>query len=343
MRLKILFLLGFASTIFAACSARNAQVRDDTLVQGKLLSFPSGFYQSIVYLDDRLIGFTFGDQLDPIKRVSYAYEGDVALHSFNPQNINECKDFIGYSIKGVLPDGRIGFLGCGEDTGSTLGMFTYNWQTGEVEPLIKGPLVQGYQPKSFTWNPEMTRGVQEMVSGAQGTIYWISPEGISPMDVKIEYQGLTWNLKDYYEGKEDVGLVLSPSWSPDGKTIAFFASTYGVREEPRLKASIKYELYFMDPSELMPVQVLKGMVNAVHIRWSPDGKYLLFSGCAGPMQRCGLWLYTLESKSLSLVAEGDFQDFIWVTDKKVVAIKNIALPYNDNEIWKYSIEQLLEP
>jgi hypothetical protein len=261
------------------------------------LSFPAAYYQSIVFVKDQLIAFTFSEATKPTERVSYAHENDTVLYPFNPQGIESCKDFIGYLMKGMLPDGRVGFLGCGQNMGSTLGIFAYNWETGETEQLIKGPLTSGYLPKDFTWNPEMKVGIQEMVSGgAQGTIHWISSQGISPIDVDIEDDGLKWNLKDYYDGKERTGLVRFPAWSPDGKTIAFFASTYGIRKESELRPNIKYDLYFMDSSELKPIQILEGIVDAYRLKWSSDSKYLLFDGCAGPQRKCGLWLYSLENK-----------------------------------------------
>lgn len=332
------FISGLLSILLLSCSRNSIPIDGRVSIGGKLLSFPTAYYQSVVYVDGQLLAFTRNDVNRSAERVSYAYEGGRVLHFFNPQHIEKCENFIGYSIKGVLPDGRIGFLGCGETVGSNWSIFALDWQTAEVEQLVKGPLTEGYQSKDFTWNPDMTRGVQEMVGGYQGTLYWISPEGISPMDVKIEDQGLTWNLKDYYEGKERTGLVRFPSWSPDGKTIAFFVSTYGIREEPIPKMNIRYELYFMDSSELKPVQILQGIADAFRLRWSSDSKYLLFDGCVGRRLKCGLWLFSLEDKSLSLIAEGEFQDFLWITHKKVVAIKNIALPYDDNQIWEYSIE-----
>lgn len=340
MWLMRFIFLGLACTILVSCSSNNITIIDDSPADGKRLSFPPAFYQTVVYIDGRLLGFTYSLVRNPAKRVSFAYEGDSALQPFDPLDVENCTNFIGYIMKGMLPDGRIGFLGCGE--GSSWSIFALDWQTGEVERLVKGPL-EGYSSKDFTWNPQMTRGVQEMVDAAQGTIYWISPEGIAPMDIEIEDQGLKWNLKDYYEHHDNfepgIGFVLSPAWSPDGKTIAFLASTYGMREVPHLKGDIKYELYFMDPVELKPVQVLRGIINAVRIRWSPDSKYLLFSGCAGARRKCGLWIYSLETKSLSLVAEGEFYDYTWVTNEKVVAIKFDVDKYlEESEIWEYSID-----
>jgi Tol biopolymer transport system component len=223
-------------------------------------------------------------------------------------------------------------------------MFALDWRSGEVEQLVKGPLVSGYSPKDFTWNPQMTRGVQEMVDGAQGTINWISPEGVSPMDIEIEDQGLKWNLKDYYENhysfEKGTGFVLSPAWSPDGKTIAFLVSTYGMREKPRLRANIRYEIYFMDPIELKPVQAVRGIVNAYRLRWSPDSKHLLFGGCLE--SKCGLWIYNLERETIVLVTEGEFFNSIWKTNNEIVAIKNTNGYLKEAEIWEYSVDELLK-
>ena len=342
---KRLIFLALPCMILVSCSSSDITVIDDRPIDGELLSFPPAFYQNIVYIDGRLLGFTFGDAREAAGRVSYAYEGDSTLHPFDPLQAKDCPMFIGYAMKGLLPDGRIGFLGCGQ--GSRWSIFALNWQTGEVERLVWS-LAEGYSSKDFTWNPQMTRGVQEMVDAAQGTIYWITPEGIAPMDIEIEDQGLRWNLKDYYEHRGSfepgIGYALSPAWSPDGKTIAFFASTYGMSEVPHLKANIKFELYFMDPSELKPIQVLSGIVNAVRIRWSPDSKYLLFSGCAGARRKCGLWIYSLEAKTLTLVAEGEFfEDYVWHKDSSIVAIKfEIDKYLEESEIWEYPITPLLE-
>jgi hypothetical protein len=346
MLLKRLILLVLACTILISCSSNDITINDDSPVDGELLSFPSAFYQNIVYMDSRLLGFTESLAREPANRVSYAYEGDSVLQLFDPLDAKDCPMFIGYAMKGLLPDGRIGFLGCGQ--GSNWTIFALDWQTGEVKRLVRA-LAGGYSSKDFTWNPEMTRGVQEMVDAAQGTIYWISPDGIAPMDIEIEDQGLKWNLKDYYEHRDSfepgIGYALSPAWSPDGKTIAFFASTYGMREVPRLRANIKFELYFMDPSELKPVQILNGIANAVRIRWSPDSKHLLFQGCAGAKRKCGLWIYSLEAKTLTLVAEGEFfEDYIWKDTSTIVAIKfDIDKYLDESEIWEYSVGHLLRP
>ena len=341
--MKILLIALTIITVFVACSPASIPMNNKFIIESQLLSFPTGYYDNIVYIDGRLVAFAEDPNKHRSERISFAYEGDSALHPFNPEKDATCVRYAVYYVRGgTLPDGRLGLVKeCGgESLMDTNSIFAYDWKTGALEQLVKGPLPKGWSSKNYTWNPQMTRGVQEMVGSYQGTIYWLSPDEISPMDIELEDQGLKWNLKDYYEGKDRIGSVRFPAWSPDGTTIAFFASTYGIREEPVPKMNVKYELYLMDASELKPAQVVQGIANAFQLRWSPDNKHLLFSGCMGFQLQCALWIYNLESKSLTLVADGDFQDFTWITNEKIAAIKNIGeTSFADNQIFEYVISE----
>jgi hypothetical protein len=159
------------------------------------------------------------------------------------------------------------------------------------------------------------------------------------MDIEIEDDGLSWNLKDYLEGQERTGAARHPAWSPDGKTIAFFVTTYGILEEPKPKFNVNYDLFFMDPTTLKPGLELMDVADADKIVWSPNNEYLLFRGCIGRRLTCGLWRYKISDKTLSLIKEGEFADYIWITNEKIVAAKNIELPYKDNQIWEYNFSE----
>jgi Tol biopolymer transport system component len=163
---------------------------------------------------------------------------------------------------------------------------------------------------------------------------------MSPMDIEIEDRGLKWNLKDYLEGKERTGAARHPAWSPDGKTIAFFVTIYGIREDPSPKYNVNYDLFFMDSSTLKPVPELMDVADAGKIVWSPNNEYLLFRGCIGRRLTCGLWRYRISDKTLSLIEEGEsFADYIWITNNKVVAIKDTDIFSDGSEIWEYSISE----
>lgn len=102
---------------------------------------------------------------------------------------------------------------------------------------------------------------------------------------------------------------------------------------------ITSDLFFMDPTTLKPVQELMNVADAGKIVWSPNNEYLLFRGCVGRRLTCGFWRYRISDKTLSLIKEGEFADYIWITNEKIVVAKNIDLPYKDNQIWEYSISE----
>lgn len=343
LKLIISWLLVLAVAI--SCAPAESWTELDTVE--RQMSFPPGLYENVVYLNNKVIGFVDNFHTSGKDQAGFAYEGDSEMTSFNPGQDPSCLISLYFTVVGVLTDGRLGLLKtCNDGSKETdylstnRSIFAYDWRTGELEQLVAGKLTPSFDPKFYTWNPEMTQGIQETTGSYRATIYWISPEGMSPMDIEIEDRGLTWNLKDYLEGKERTGIVRSPAWSPDGKTIVFFVSTYGILEEPRPKRNVNYDLFFMDPNTLQPKPELMDIADAGNIVWSPNNDYLLFSGCVGRKLVCGLWRYRLEDKALSLVKEGLFADYIWIDDQQIVAAKFTDDTYSASEIWEYSIEAI---
>ncbi len=343
-RVQVLALFGLC-LVSVACAPGAGTVNDQTVIPKRLLSFPPAVYLSLAYVNDRLIAFTFPKPHPPA--IAFAYEGGQQLFPFEPMPDPTCTRYLRYYVMGhVLPDGRLGLLkDCGGAApGNVASVFAYDWQTQQLTRLVREDL-SGGPYHEFTGNPQVTRGVQEMGSGLQGTIFWIDANGPSPMDVEIEDQGLTWNLGDYYEGKRGgVGFAESPAWSPDGKTIAFFASPYGIRETPVDRLNVQSELYFMDPSTLRPVRMLQAIANARYVRWSPDSKRVAFFGCIGWQVECGAWLYDIDGKLLTLVDSGSyFNDITWIGNTKLAAIREDTVPTEANQVWEYALPSPIVP
>ena len=72
----------------------------------------------------------------------------------------------------------------------------------------------------------MTLGLVQIYGGLEGTIYWMSQKGIMSVDFAISDEKRSFlpakNFPNFSEGNEQ-GIIFSPTWSLDGKTIAFLS------------------------------------------------------------------------------------------------------------------------
>ncbi len=131
-----------------------------------------------------------------------------------------------------------------------------------------------------------------------------------------------------------------PSWSPDGRTLAYttdvsgeqqlavrpavggaerilthFASGYfyGPRWSPggeRLAFSDQeHRLWFTAVAGGEPVEVARDTFQEIHgYSWSPDGRWLAYS-LTGPNQQSGIWLYNLDTRKATRVSDVRDNDF----------------------------------
>jgi tricorn protease len=147
--------------------------------------------------------------------------------------------------------------------------------------------------------------------------------------------GNTRNLTQTSSADED-----HPSWSPDGRTIAYTTDIsgeqqvavrpaeggperilthfergyfYGPRWSPngeRLAFSDhEHRLWFIALAGGEPVQVARDPYTEIHdYAWSPDGRWLAYS-ITGANQQSAIWLYSLDTHKATLVSDPRFNDF----------------------------------
>ena len=168
------------------------------------------------------------------------------------------------------------------------------------------------------------------------------------MDLVISDQGRSWNLQDDFPDfkgadKGLTGNVGRVAWSPDGQSIAFFASPDAKGKAGSRRFSVEYKLYIMDPEELKPSSVFDKVYFPFVVRWSPDSKFIAFIGEYGGQNNGGVWLYSLENHSVVNVAKGKFQDIIWSSD----GLNIIAIECADNlycsKIEEYDLSKIIKP
>jgi hypothetical protein len=200
----------------------------------------------------------------------------------------------GFGASVPLPDGRLGYgVLCrpADDLfGSRWHLMAYDGSSGKVEQVFDYALPSEYVGTGgYAWNPEMTR----MTMGnahpyIDEQLFWFTHETWEPADVGLP-------------------LAYGPSWSADGKQIAFIGSKG--RGSPT--AGSEYDLYLMNADGSDVHALAKGFLHAVGVSWSPDGRWLAFS--AAPEGQRGLWLVDTTGK-MRLVAEGAFDVPRWSPD-----------------------------
>ncbi len=180
------------------------------------------------------------------------------------------------------------------------------------------------------------------VDTAQQTDYALAPNGKRALfsargdifTVPAEH-GATRDLTDTSNADED-----HPSWSPDGKTVAYTTDIDGEQEiairpadggaekivthfktgffytpmwSPDGKrlafADGNHRLWLLDIAGGKLTQVAQDTYNEIHDQsWSPDGRWLAYSVTAANEQR-GIWLYSLDAGKATLVSGPMGNDF----------------------------------
>jgi Tol biopolymer transport system component len=189
------------------------------------------------------------------------------------------------------PDGsQIAFA---RESGRVRRIFIRNLKTGEERALTEGRF-DDLQPE---WSPD-GRSILFIRSREEG-------RKLEPGDVFGVYDGAdVWTI-DLATQKETrlVEKAEHPSWSSDGKRIAFDASWAGPRR-----------LWVSDARGRNPQQVTSDVSEAVgHVRprWSPDGRHLVFQNIE--RTKFDIRVVNLESGRLTWVTNDQTQDIcpVW--------------------------------
>jgi len=147
--------------------------------------------------------------------------------------------------------------------------------------------------------------------------------------------GNTRNLTQSSGADED-----HPTWSPDGRTIAyttdisgeqqvairpaeggpekvlthfergyFYAPRWSPNGERLAFSDHEHRLWWVSVAGGEPVQVARDMIQEIHdYTWSPDGHWLAYSINAAN-QQAGIWLYNIDTRKATLVSDSRSNDF----------------------------------
>ncbi|MEO7841167.1 MAG: hypothetical protein ABIU06_17640 [Anaerolineales bacterium] len=324
--------------------------------EGIKANYPVADYSGIAWLSETNLAAFVADENGGV--IGYYFENDNKLYTLDlPTFVAEldCNgvEDINYTHPSLLPNGRLGLInGCisfGDYPDEKRQyMAVYNFQTKETQLLVNEPL-PSYLSNAFTWNPDMSLGLAQIYGGLNGTIYWISPEGVAPVNFVISDGERSFlpsrDFPQFLVNSEGQGIVFSPTWSPDGKTIAFFATLDAIGRRGFSRSDGEYKIFFMDPVEQRPHPVVGNIYDAFKLTWSSDSKWLAFIGSHGMLKTYGIWLYSLESGEIYYLVSGRFDRIAWSPDGTKIAA-TICEPAHPNllcdryEIWEYEVTAL---
>jgi tricorn protease len=255
---------------------------------------PSWWGDKIYFVSDRdltLNIYSFDLASDKIEPVTRHKEYDVLWPSGrNGQLVYENG---GYLYKLDLKSGQEQKL-----------VINLNFDNANVMPYFKGV-------SEFISSYDISPSGKRAVFDARGDIFTVP-----------EKEGLTYNLTNSQGVRE-----IFPTWSPDGKTIAYYSDLSG-----------EYEIYLMDGKGTGQSRQLTANSRTWRFppKWSPDGRMLLYADRNQELQ-----ILDIASRGITVVdkARGhDLTDYDWSPDSRWLVYSKDGDSGQD-AVWVYGLEQ----
>ncbi|HEX8099784.1 MAG TPA: hypothetical protein VF660_06240 [Actinomycetota bacterium] len=265
---------------------------------------------------DRIVTSYFSDESSaPARLWTVAVDGSHFKRIHIPE-AELCGDQIGPTK--VAPN-VVGFLyRCNDD----LYVFRYDFGSKKGTRLVHRPVPDlGFA--RFTWNTSLRRGLIAQVSSPCVSIAGLTPTGIQLLPIAISEDGRKWDLDRMFRGDKQhvcgpLGNATWPTLSSSGRFVAFFATSAPSSPDSGFnRIDWPWNLYIMDPNTQEPKKVLERVSYPGDLRWSPDGRWLAFSGkVAG---RLGAWLFSPEGQRLVLFSPVALESLDWSPDGNQIA------------------------
>jgi len=344
MKRKILLatLIAFLLVLTTSCTNSMTVAND---VRASELIFPkSDYYYALINVDGEIRVVTHAEGSGNLS--AYAKEGGQELNPFTLPDDPSCYR-TRYDAYETLPDGQLQVWKRCESggNGTLIYLMSYDW-VYQLQQL-SGPLPLGSSAAS--WNPNQTKAIGYLDSKfSSQTLYWIWKSGFAPLDLVIGNGSHSWNLQDDFpdfqtadSGKS--GTTGRAAWSPDGKQIAFFASPDAIGKTGFSRFDVKYSLYLMDPATLNPILVEENIYSPFVLAWSSDSRHIAFIGKYGFWKEYGIWVYSLDTDTITQVSLGTYQSIVWRPGENILVAIECDENYDScNKIMEYDLTSVLD-
>ncbi len=237
-----------------------------------------------------------------------------------------------YAFPSALRDGRVALTrtcdALEDPTVSTAAVVAYDPGSGSLATLAD--LGGRMFPFATSWNPDLTRGVGAQSSRICAGVAWLTRDGPQGIPVTIAGGGKSWRLDAWLRAAAPdctaQGRADDPAWSPDGRTVALLGSPESIGIEGQSRLDAPWSVYLIDVASLRVTKVLGDLGGAAGLAWSPDGRWLAFTGEVRG-RGGGLWLLSLATRALHLVGsrEGALSAPTWSPDEtRLAAVEDVS-------------------
>ncbi len=284
----VILLLTLMGIGLSGCQGRSEDSVQVLELVATPLAVPEGAYLNVAWVDKSHLAFVYtggeiGEQWT-YQLVIYSTDTQEWRVLQTPQSA-EC-DWTSPVFPTRLPNGRLSFMNtCHVYHDGTTGVINriYMWDqdSGEFHQLQQYP--ENFVIGPFAFSPDMAELIQEEGVGP----------GLNNEFYRVQQDGQMERLFPNYQ------RVRSPSWSPDGHTIAFMGTETGPDGDFADLLRYPWDLYLMDADGGNVRIVLPGIRSAGGPDWSPDGKFLAFTG--GYAGREGTWVLNIDTLQVTQV------------------------------------------
>ena len=278
---------------------------------------PEGHFTSVAWTADDTIIAAF----EPVSLLNEAMFG-LDLWRFSPSGAGFQRldlpdpDFTYcHSVKfhrpSILRDGRFAFLReCEQDRGFVSELLAGSLETGSVSPLFPAS-PHTLKFTGYSVAPDGSKALTSLQSGIDDDLTLVTDAGAERVFASFDRAN-------------------NPSWSPDGDAFVFFGNEELYRDPDPRWAVLSYHFWLVESAcqpanptcSTEPVLLLEYFFPGGRPQWSPDGKWVAFSG-VNWVEEEGLFIRNMESGDLVRLASGRYRDLAWAPDgQRLVVIRD---------------------
>jgi WD40 repeat protein len=297
LKYRLLFCLGgvwLASLLLSSCyPSQFVEVTD--AVSSEALAVPVAEYRSVAWIDQDFFAFVyrreeFGDNAGDFRLGAYNSRTDtwqdLDLFSKPESCFPQPSHFSNLSR---LPNGNLAFAFlCENQQGPSGTLHIWDRETNVVQ--VVQAYAKPFRISQYTFSPDMAELIQEEAVG-------------SGLNNKLYRVHLGNDMEELFPNFQ---RARSPSWSPDGQTIAFVGtetypggSSKDFTEWRQIEGLLLYpwDLYLMNADGSNVRIILPKAGRPYLLKWAPQGKYLAFAGDSAN-DVPGIWILNTETVAL---------------------------------------------